>query len=149
MAQVDVTTKIVIARPRSEVGAYCCDPDNATAWYVNIKTVQWQTPKPATVGSQFAFTARFHGRTLRYTYQVTDLQPESRFVMRTAQGPFPMETSYLWEDGPGDSTLMTLRNRGKPTGFGGIAAPVLEMAIRRANLKDLARLKSLLEARSN
>jgi len=146
MTTVDVVSEVVIARPRSEVAAYCSEPDNATAWYVNIKSVQWESARPMGVGSRFAFAARFLGRPLSYTYEVVDLQPGARFVMRTAQGPFPMETTYLWEDGPNGTTKMTLRNRGEPSGFSGIAAPVLAMAMKRANTKDLARLKSLLEA---
>ncbi len=93
MATVDVTSGIVIARPRVEVAAYYADPDNATDWYVNITAVQWKSPKPAAVGSRFAFTARFLGRALSYTYEVVDLQPATRFVMRTAQGPFAMEAT--------------------------------------------------------
>ncbi|MCH9728644.1 MAG: SRPBCC family protein [Actinomycetia bacterium] len=146
MTSVDVTSEIVIARPRSEVAAYSSNPDNATAWYLNIKAVQRVSPGPVAVGSQFAFTARFLGRPLSYTYEVADLQPGTRFVMHTAQGPFPMETTYLWEDGPHGTTTMTLRNRGEPRGFWEIAGSLMEMAIKRANAKDLARLKSLLEA---
>jgi hypothetical protein len=146
MSTVDVVSEIVIARPRTEVAAYAADPDNATTWYVNIKSVQWQSPRPVVVGSRFAFVARFLGRALSYTYEVADLQPDSVFVMRTAQGPFPMETTYLWEDGPDGSTRMTLRNRGNPSGLWGLAAPVLARAMKRANAQDLARLKSFLEA---
>lgn len=83
---------------------------------------------------------------MSYTYEVVDLQPGSRFVMRTAEGPFPMETTYLWNDGPNGTTTMTLRNRGEPSGFAGITAPVLAKAMKRANAKDLARLKAVLEA---
>ncbi|WP_204806630.1 SRPBCC family protein [Mycobacterium riyadhense] len=146
MTTVDVVSEIVIARPRREVAAYAADPDNATVWYVNIKAVQWKTPKPMVVGSRFAFTASFLGRPLSYTYEVVDLEPGTRFVMRTAEGPFPMETTYLWADGPAGTTKMTLRNRGEPKGFSGIAAPVVAVAMKRANAKDLARLKSLLES---
>lgn len=146
MTTVDVVSEIVISRPRSEVAAYATDPDNATAWYVNIKSVRWETPRPASAGSRFYFVARFLGRELRYTYEVADMRPEEVFVMRTAQGPFPMETTYLWEDGPNDTTRMTLRNRGKPSGLWRLAAPVLARAIKRANTQDLARLKSLLES---
>ena len=145
-ARVDVVSGVVIARPRGEVAAYSADPDHATAWYANINAVQWRTPKPLAIGSRFAFVASFLGRSLSYTYEVVDMHPMTRLVMRTADGPFPMETMYLWEDGEHGSTKMTLRNRGEPAGFFGVAAPVVRRAMKRANAKDLARLKALLEA---
>jgi len=142
---VDVQTEIVIERPRAEVAAYVSDPDNATSWYRNIKRIEWETPKPAAVGSRVAFVARFLGRTLAYTYEVREIVPGQRFVMSTAQGPFPMETTYTWDDAPGGGTRMRLRNRGEPSGFVKVTAPVMATAVRRANKKDLARLKAILE----
>jgi uncharacterized membrane protein len=142
---VDVTTEIEIDRPRREVAEYASDPDNAPAWYENIKSVTWNSPPPVSVGSTIAFLARFLGRELSYLYEVDELVPGERLVMRTAEGPFPMETTYAWTDIPGGGTRMTLRNRGEPSGFSRVAAPVLERAMRRANRKDLARLKAILE----
>ena len=145
MAAVDVETEIVIDRPRSEVAAYAADPDNATTWYVNIETVQWLTPRPLAVGTELAFTAKFLNRRLTYSYVVTEFSPDERFVMRTAEGPFPMETTYSWSDTVEGNTRMTLRNRGEPAGFSKVTAPVMMIAMRRANNKDLARLKRILE----
>lgn len=142
---VDVVTEIEIAVPRAKVAAFATDPDSATAWYVNIKAVNWQTTPPLTVGSQLAFVAQFLGRRLTYTYEVIEHAPGDRFVMRTAQAPFPMQTTYTWHDTPSGGTRMTLRNTGEPTGFGRIAAPVMAAAMRRANTKDLRRLKEILE----
>jgi hypothetical protein len=143
---VDVVTQIEIARGREEVAAFASDPANATAWYRNIQSVEWETPPPAAVGSRVRFVARFLGRTLDYTYEVRELEPGRRFVMSTAQGPFPMETTYTWEDaGPG-STSMTLRNRGEPSGFAKVSAAIMSRAMRRANEADLRRLKRILEA---
>lgn len=146
MSTVDVTTEIVIARPRSAVAAYVEDADHATTWYRNIASVVWETPKPARVGSRIAFVARFLGRTIAYTYEVTEWIPGERLVMATADGPFAMETTYTWRDGETGGTRMTLRNRGEPSGFAGIAGPLLAAAMRRANDKDLERLRSILEA---
>jgi uncharacterized membrane protein len=144
--RVDVVTEIEIRRPRNEVAAYACDPDNATAWYRNIDAVEWETPRPLAVGSRLAFVARFLGRRLSYTYEVRELVPGERFVMSTAEGPFPMQTTYLWEDAPDRATRMTLRNRGMPAGFSKLAAPIMAMAMRRANGKDLRKIKRILEA---
>lgn len=143
---VNILTDIEIARPRAEVAAFASDPDNATTWYENIKAVEWRSPKPATVGSRIAFVAQFLGRRLAYTYEVREMVPGERFVMSTAEGPFPMETTYTWESTPAGGTRMTLRNRGEPSGFSRVAAPVMAAAMRRANRKDLARIKAILES---
>ena len=142
---VDVETEIEIARSRNTVAAYAGDPDNATNWYENIRTVQWETPRPLAVGSRIAFVAEFLGRTLSYTYEIKELAADERLVMSTAQGPFPMETTYTWEDAHEGATRMKLRNRGEPAGFKRLAAPLLARAMRRANQKDLRRLKRILE----
>jgi len=143
---VDVLTETVIERPREEVAAFAADPSNAPAWYVNIDSVEWRTPPPVAVGSRMEFSARFLGRTLVYTYEIADLVPGERLVMRTAEGPFPMETTYTWEALDADRTRMTLRNQGEPSGFTSVAAPMMAAPLRRANRKDLAKLKALLEA---
>jgi uncharacterized protein YndB with AHSA1/START domain len=145
---VDVVTETVIDRPCVQVAAYVGDPSHAPEWYANIDSVSWQTPPPVALGSRMAFVARFLGRRLAYTYEVVELVPGERLVMRTAQGPFPMETTYTWEPVDAGRTRMTLRNRGEPAGFGSAAAPVMAAAIRRANRKDLAALKQRLESGS-
>lgn len=67
--------------------------------------------------------------------------------MRTANGPFAMETTYNWETLADSSTRMSLRNRGEPNGFSRLVAPFMARAMRKANEKDLAKLKSVLESK--
>ena len=143
---VDVLTDITIDRPVATVAEYVTDPTNAPAWYARIESVEWETSPPARIGSKVAFVARFLGRRLAYTYEFVDLVPNERLVMRTAQGPFPMETTYTWSAAGDGSTHMTLRNRGEPEGFSKLTAPFMAGAMRRANRKDLAKLRSILEA---
>jgi uncharacterized protein YndB with AHSA1/START domain len=145
---VDVVCELTIPRPRAEVAAYAANPDNTTAWYSNIQSVEWQTPRPVAVGSRLAFVAGFLGRRLSYTYEIRELVPGERLVMSTDQGPFPMETTYTWQDAGAGATRMTLRNRGEPSGFAKLAAPVMARAMRRAMSKDLARLSALVQRRT-
>lgn len=147
LARVDVRVERVIGAPLAEVAAYAADPTNAPEWYANIDSVEWRSDPPVSVGSEMDFVARFLGRRIAYTYRVEELVPGERLVMATAQGPFPMRTTYTWEPA-GDGTRMTLHNTGDPRGFASVAAPVMEAAMRRATTKDLARLAGLLERRA-
>lgn len=144
---VDVLTEIVIARPLAEVAEFSANPDNAPVWYVNIQSVEWKTEPLLRMGSKVAFVAHFLGRRLAYTYEIVEYVPREQFVMRTAEGPFPMETSYHWEAIDPGHTRMKLRNRGSPQGFSRLMSLFMVPAMRRANTKDLARLKVLLETK--
>ncbi len=141
---VDVQVETTIARTPAEVAAYAGYPTNAPEWYANIRSVDWQTAPPVAVGSRMDFVAQFLGRRMAYTCEVVELVENESLVMRTADGPFPMETTYRWEPVEG-GTRMTLRNRGNPSGFAQLTGPLMERAMRRATTKDLARLKSILE----
>jgi uncharacterized membrane protein len=143
---VDVVTQIEIGRPRFEVATYASDPDNAAEWYRNIRSVDWKSPKPLRVGSRIAFVAQFLGRTISYTYEVKEFVPNERLVMATSEGPSAMETTSSWSDASGARTRMVLRNRGRPSGFGRVAAPAIAASMRRANGADLRRLRSILES---
>lgn len=145
---VDVVTQIVIDCPSETVAAYSAEPDNAPTWYANIRLVEWKTPRPLAPGSHVAFVAQFLGRRMAYTYEVAEFVPGEHLVMRTASGPFPMETTYTWESVSTDRTRMTLRNRGNPTEFSAWLVPFMTFAMRRANRKDLALLKRVLEGHS-
>lgn len=142
---VDVQVETIIQRLPRDVAEFAGDPTNAPQWYANITSIHWQTPPPVSLGSRMDFEAHFLGRRLVYTYEVVEWEPTRRLMMRTADGPFPMETTYTWEPAGQTGTRMTIRNRGNPSGFSRMAAPMMKRAMRRATTKDLQRLKIILE----
>ncbi len=143
--EVNVITEILIKAPIDTVAGFVANPDNAPKWYVNIKSVEWKTEKPLTTGSKIAFTAHFLGRKLSYIYEIVEFNANQNLVMKTAQGPFPMQTTYSWTKLDSNTTKMTLRNNGYPSGFSKLLAPLMRSAMKRANQKDLIKLKSILE----
>ena len=122
---VDVCSEIVIDRPRRVVAAFAADPENATKWYENVKAVRCESPLPLVVGARITFDAAFLNRRLTYTYEVRELVGDELLVMSTVEGPFPMETTYRWDELSPGTTKMTLRNRGEPSGFAAVTAPVI------------------------
>lgn len=145
---VDIEVRNTIDRPAPAVAAYACNPENAPAWYANIKEMEWVEGPPAQLGAKMAFVARFLGKRLAYTYEIVELVEGERMVMQTAEGPFPMQTTYTFTpDGPQRCT-MTLRNAGEPAGFSKLVAPLMARAMRKAMTADLALIKQILEDES-
>ena len=143
---VDVSTSIVIDRPLSMVAGYTMNPLNAPAWYQNIRSVRRLDHNDFGLGSRTAFEARFLGRDLSYTYEVTTLLQDQELVMATAQGPFPMRTTYKFETVSPTATRVELRNDGGPHCFSKLLAPLIQTMMRRANMADLRALKKTLES---
>jgi hypothetical protein len=71
---------------------------------------------------------------------MTTLPTNSRLVREVYESAIS-----TWKSTADGNTHMILRNRSDPAGFASLVAPLMSAAIRRANRKDVARLRQLLE----
>jgi uncharacterized membrane protein len=145
--KVDVVSEIEIQRPRDEIAAFVLDQDNAPAWIESVESVKWDAWRPLAERSRFTHVSGLLGGRLAYAYEVLELVPGERLVVSTEDGPFAMRTTYTWADAPGGATTMTLHSYGQPESSHRLSVPVIAKALRRANQKDLKRLKDVLERR--
>ena len=143
---LDVTTDLVIERPREDVAGYVIDPAHDPVWIGGIREAEMLTPQPVAVGTRVRRIASFLGRKFEYVLEVARLEPNAEVVMRSVQGPFPMTVTYGFDDA-GDGTRMSIRVQGGGRGFYRVAGPVMASAVRRNIAGDLKRLKALLEGR--
>jgi uncharacterized membrane protein len=142
---LDVTAEILIERPPGIVSAYVSDPANAPSWHDHIKSAGWASEPLPHVGSRLSVTAEFLGRTVTFLYEIVEFTPGEKLVMRSVEGPFPMETTYAFDETRDGHTQMTMRNRGEPSGMSKLMAPLIATTLRTASEKNLARLKAILE----
>lgn len=142
---VNVSSEITINCPQKIVAEFASNPDYATSWYKNIKEVEWQTIHSLSIGSRILFKANFLRKKLEYIYEVVEFEPSKKLVMKTFDGPFPMETTYTWDKISEDKTRMMLNNKGKPRGFSLLFTPLMSFFMKKVNQKDLKTLKYILE----
>jgi len=142
---LDLTSELVLERPPASVSGYACNPENATSWHASVKSVEWKSAPVVHVGSRVALEVDFLGQHLHYTYEIVECVPGEKLVMRSVDGPIPLETSYTFEETRDGHTRMTFRNRGEPSGMSKLLTPVMVAAMKAANERDLLKLKEILE----
>lgn len=145
---MDVTVATVFEAPRAVVARISGDPGQAKRWYGNVRSVRWAGEPDLVEGAQMDIVTHSLGRNRAHTYRVVELVPDERLVMRTEQGPFPMETTYSWwDEDPVDGsprTGMSLRNAGRANAMTSLASGAVTLGMKRAMRRDLERLRLLL-----
>jgi hypothetical protein len=142
---VDVTVETQVARPRSEVAAFACDPANDTRWITALSSVRTLTDGPFATGTRVERVASFLGKRIEYVNEVVGYEPGARLDMRSVKAPFPMRVTYEFLDAQ-DGSVMRIHAEGDADGFYRLAGPLLAAAVRRGIAKDLATLRRELES---
>jgi uncharacterized protein YndB with AHSA1/START domain len=142
MPTVSVTTDL--GAPPEAVFAVVADYEQGPKWQRNMRSVRWTSVPPRGVGSTFEQSARFMGRDLTATYEVTEYDPPRVVAIRSTTGPFPITVRRVLEAHDG-GTRITETSSGGPEGIGKIFSPLMKPLLRSTIARDYRKLKELLE----
>lgn len=142
---VDVSTEIIINLPKEKVTEFAADPGNVPNWCTHIKSVEWNNDAPLRAGAKLVFNEQSMLRQHQHVYEVVEIIPGQKVIMRSHSNGMHMETTVAWQAINENTTCMTLRNRGIPVAFSKPIAPLLKLAIRKASRRNLKQLKKMLE----
>lgn len=143
---LDVTAETTIACPRDLVAAYVFDNSNDPIWIGGISRSELEGEPPIRVGSRVRRTASFLGKRIEYVNEVERLNPGLLLEMRSVEGPFPMQLTYIFADVDSGSTTAGIRVQGDPGKLYTVAGPVMRRQVQRSISRDLRRLKSIMES---
>ena len=141
---IDITAEVVINRSRDDVASYATNPDNDPIWIGGIVETKTLTDPPFGKGTRVQRVAKFMGRRMDYTPEVTEYEPNRLVTMRTDK-PFDMMIRYQFEETEG-GTLARIQIQGEGGGFYKLAGPLLARGVKKNVQGDLERLKILLES---
>jgi uncharacterized membrane protein len=137
---------VVIDRPVEEVFAFTTDPNKDALWQSTTLETEQTSEGAVDVGTTLRSTAKFLGRRIETTMEVTENEPPRRQCVRVTSGPIPGVGCYLFESDEGGSTHFTQTFEFEVGGFFKLAEPLVGRAIRRQTEADMATLKDMLEA---
>lgn len=137
---------LVIRRPVSEVFAYLDDIEREREWQPNLREVEQVPPGPSSVGTRKRYVSEFMGKRVENTYEVVEMGPGWRVVYRSTPDSALDATTEVRCEADGESTRVTMRVSGRPTGaLRLLPARLVEKTSRDELVASLERLKNVLE----
>lgn len=143
-----VVVRIDIDRPCAVVWEYMENAEHNPEWLRNMQSAQWATDPPIRVGSRYDQVARFLGREVRTSFEVTRLEPGRLITIASLPGSsFPLTITRLLDPVGADRCYVVESAGGDPSRFYRIAEPLMRAMVRRNIASAYRRLKQLLESR--
>lgn len=136
----------VIERPAAEVFDFFADAANNPDWQKGMVSCEWTSPSPITVGSMYRQEARFMGRPVRTTFEVTQFEPGRSITIESRESTFPISVTRRVEHVAEGRCQVDAQISGGPGGLMTIFRPLIERMAQRSVDADYDRLKVLLEA---
>jgi uncharacterized protein YndB with AHSA1/START domain len=132
-----------INRPVADVFKYMADPTKVPEWNSLVEEAK-ASESPVSKGTKITATVRFLGRRFEAPSEVTEYEPNKRYVQKTDK-PFPSSISNAFE-AEGEGTKVISGFDGEPGGFFKVAEPILGRIAKKQFQAQLDTAKELLEA---
>lgn len=143
MAKAQVST--TIKRSPEDVFAVVSDPETAPKWSSGSLESTKTSAGPVGIGTTARSVSKLLGRRIESEMEMTEFEPNRRFVTRSTSGPFPIQATVTVEPANG-GTRVDATIEAEPGGFFKLAEPLLVSVAKRQFQNDFDNLKDLMEA---
>jgi uncharacterized protein YndB with AHSA1/START domain len=137
---VRVELAIEIERPLADVFAYVTDPDHLPEWQESAVAIRKISDR------RWDEERRIAGRRVECEVEVTDLEPDKQFNLRSHAKPVEFEVEHLFSETDG-GTRIKVTAKGKTRGLMRFAEGTIESRAHKELEADFERLKAILEAK--
>ena len=138
-------TTIDIERPAADVFAYVADMANNPKWQDGMESCVWTSALPIGVGSTYDQVAKFLGKEIRTSFEVTEFEIDHHIRIKSVVSTFPLDIARDVEATSDASCRVTAIVAGEPTGVMKLTTPFTKPMVARSVRKDYQKLKGRLE----
>ena len=141
-----VTVEIEIRRPPADVWEFLANAEHNPDWLTNMTSCRWTTDPPIRIGSRYEQHARFLGKDVRTSFEVSALEPGRLITITSLPGSsFPLTITRKLDPIDPQRCLVTEIAAGDVSGFYRIAEVPMRMMVQRNIASAYRKLKHLLE----
>lgn len=141
---IEVPIERTVAGDPDAVFAFLADHSNNPTWQTGMESCTWTTPPPIGVGSRYDQVARFLGREIRTTFEVTAYEPGRSITIDSLSGPLDLHITRSVA-GVGEGTRIEALIQGTPTGLMRVFEPLMAGKVRKDINADYDRLVAMLD----
>ena len=143
---IKFSNSVVVQRPIDEVFAYLVNSEHDAEWEEGVVEVRKTSEGPWGLGTTFVYVTQFMGRRIEEPGKITECQPNERFSFSTGSGGVRVDGTFTFEPSDG-GTKVTYSGEAELGGLFKIARPLLAGQIKRQTETNMAKLKTVLEAK--
>jgi uncharacterized protein YndB with AHSA1/START domain len=138
-----VSSEITVNQPVEKVFGYVVNVANHKAWQAGILEAKLTPDGPAAVGSIYTYTTEVMGRRMETKMQISALEPNHKWAVKTTGVPTPVETVYLFEPaGAGTKLTVSMELSG---GYPKAAEAMVKQQMQKSMNEQAARIKQMVE----